>query len=636
MLRGVDLTVHAGEMVAIIGPSGSGKSTLLNILGLLDTPTSGTYLLAGQDTSQLNGKQLDHLRAQALGFVFQDSHLLPAETVARNASLGLRIQGVEPAQQESIARAAVDRLRLSHRWEAPGSTLSGGERQRVAIARGIATAPAVLLADEPTGNLDQAITEEVIQDLRHLADQGTTILIITHDDAVARRADRRLRMADGRLHPVPDEAPAPPGELATSPSRRPEPGGTDRPRRSRRAAWLSPFTEALAALTTRPGRALVLCLAYALAVTGLVASAGVIGSAAQQISTRLDAAALDEVRISPIATDFTPAQAEQAAARLQRLEGVRGVGYRAESTGDVTRFPLSVVQDQEVAGSALLAASPTYLELMGATYEDPTAAERFQASAAANLAEDLPAGRLPSRPAALLGREAAEELGVSGPDAGVSVSIAGRTVSVVGIIETGGRDPSLTRAVVLDPVTSQTLGTSDPLLLVRTQPGYPAPVAEVADLALDPVRPQDYTVQTVVDLRSLDRGVSDDIAVLGYISSWGILVLAVLSAGTTLYLSVQGRRREIALRRAIGASAGAIFRMFLAEGAFIGLMGGLLGLSLGTVTVVGVCLANGWEPVLGPAPLLTGLAAGTFSGLIAAVLPAAAAARERPAQALRG
>lgn len=647
ILDGLDLTVHRGEMLAIIGPSGSGKSTLLNILGLLDRPTEGTYILSGQDTAELNPAELDQLRAQTLGFVFQDAHLLPHETVARNTALGLRTQGVPEDQQRQITAQTLARLRLTHRTENLGSTLSGGERQRVAIARSISTAPSVLLADEPTGNLDQEITEEVITDLRALADAGTTVLIITHDDHVARRADRCLRMAHGRLHPT-ELAPAPRQDVGPAPAAAPTPevapeleaapaaSSPSALQRSRRAAWTSPLWEALAALTTRPGRALVLCLAYALAIGGLVASSAIMASASQQISARLDQAALDEVRISPQIPGFTPAQADQAARRLNTLEGVRRTGYRAEMSSDVTRFSEAVPGPHPVAGGRVLAADPAYLDLSEAAYATPGERELYRSSAEANLREqetttsphpDSTSSALPARPGVLLGRQAAEQLGIPGADAGISVSVNGHPLSVLGIIESAPRDPTLTNAVIVDPVTAAFFGTTDPLLLIRTDPGYPAPVAEIAALALDPVTPQNYTVQTVVDLRTLDRGVSDDIAVLGFISSWGILFLAVLSAGTTLYMAVQNRKREIALRRAIGASSGAIFRMFLAEGALIGGLGAVLGVSLGTVAALVVCLVNRWEPVFSAVPLLMGLAA---------VVPALLTARERPAHALRG
>lgn len=201
-LRGIDLTVVDGDYLAIVGPSGSGKSTMLNVLGLLDRPTSGEYLLEDTSTTALGDEARTALRARVLGFVFQSFHLLPRRTVLENVLLPLIYSGAPRAERETRAREALHRVGLDHRIDFRPDVLSGGERQRVAVARAIVTRPRVVLADEPTGNLDGERTEEIMTLFEELHRGGMTLVVITHDTAVADRADRVVRITDGRLSEV--------------------------------------------------------------------------------------------------------------------------------------------------------------------------------------------------------------------------------------------------------------------------------------------------------------------------------------------------------------------------------------------------------------------------------------------------
>ncbi len=199
-LRGVDVDVAAGEFIAITGPSGSGKSTLMHILGCLDTATAGTYRLDGEDVSGLAGKRLAQVRNRKVGFVFQTFNLMPRLTVEENVALPLKYRGGVP-RPERRARALrlLERLGLDQRIGHRPDELSGGERQRVAIARALVGEPAILMADEPTGNLDSGAGAEVLKTFAELHDAGHTIVLVTHDPTVAARAERVIHMSDGRV-----------------------------------------------------------------------------------------------------------------------------------------------------------------------------------------------------------------------------------------------------------------------------------------------------------------------------------------------------------------------------------------------------------------------------------------------------
>ncbi|WP_223775957.1 ABC transporter ATP-binding protein [Streptomyces sp. 135] len=198
-LRGVTLTVRAGELLAIVGPSGSGKSTALNVIGTLDKPTSGTVRVAGHDVGALSDARLSALRARHIGFVFQHFHLAAGRDALDNVADGLLYAGVGPKARRARAREALERVRLGHRVGHRPGELSGGEKQRVAIARALVGEPSVLLADEPTGALDTASGEVVMDLLHELNRTGTTICVITHDHDTAASLPRRVRFRDGEI-----------------------------------------------------------------------------------------------------------------------------------------------------------------------------------------------------------------------------------------------------------------------------------------------------------------------------------------------------------------------------------------------------------------------------------------------------
>jgi putative ABC transport system ATP-binding protein len=203
-LDAVSLVIGDGEYVSIMGPSGSGKSTLLNVIGLLDRPTGGQYLLDGRETTSLSDDELAQVRARRIGFIFQSFHLVPRLTAFENVELPMVLASVPPAERRKRAEAVLASLTLMDRAHHRPDQLSGGQRQRVAIARAMVMEPTVLLADEPTGNLDHVSGADVLAAIETLNARGITLIVVTHDDEVASRARRNIRMRDGRV--VVDEA----------------------------------------------------------------------------------------------------------------------------------------------------------------------------------------------------------------------------------------------------------------------------------------------------------------------------------------------------------------------------------------------------------------------------------------------
>jgi putative ABC transport system ATP-binding protein len=198
-LDGVDLHVPTGQSVAIMGASGSGKSTLMNVLGCLDRPTKGVYLLDGRDCAQMEDEDLSRFRGRKIGFIFQAFNLIPELTIEENVEVPLFYQGIHKAERRQRALASLDLVDLGHRLGHRPSELSGGQQQRVAIARALVTNPVVLLADEPTGNLDSTTGEAILDLFDRLHGEGMTIVMVTHDDHVAERCERVVRLRDGRI-----------------------------------------------------------------------------------------------------------------------------------------------------------------------------------------------------------------------------------------------------------------------------------------------------------------------------------------------------------------------------------------------------------------------------------------------------
>src|SRR5512134_3933832 len=352
----IDLRLEPGEWLAITGPSGAGKSTLLNVLGCLDHPTSGEYLFEGIDTAALSDEERAGLRSRRIGFVFQSYHLLAHRSVLENVMLAEVYREQDPTGRRERALAALERVGLSHRVDFMPTKLSGGEKQRVAIARALVGAPSVLLCDEPTGNLDSKSGAEILDLFEKLNEQGLTVIVVTHDENVARRARRRVHIIDGRHTEIPNgktsQRSSTPLEVSMGVITR---------------SGITPgdlFNEAIAGIFARPGRMALTILGIVIGLTALVATLGLSRTASNRIISQFDELAATEITIRG-KTGITGADPRaipwDAPARLLRLNGVVAAGNLSEiNLGDalVSASPVKDPQGQTAFQLSVQAASP--------------------------------------------------------------------------------------------------------------------------------------------------------------------------------------------------------------------------------------------------------------------------------------
>lgn len=684
VLDHLDLVVERGEFLAIIGPSGSGKSTLLNAIGLLDTPTSGTYSLFGKNTEGLSDRERDEMRRDHLGFIFQSSNMLLDETSTTNASMGLRVQGVPYSERLQRTEETLEFLGLSDRASIRTRYLSGGEKQRCAIARALATRPPLILADEPTGNLDSHNSAKVIEILQRINATGCTVLVITHDPEVAAAARRVIRIEDGRLHeqsraetaevvPVAEAVPV----VADSPANAPvsfAPG--EKPASHRRGSFLTDDSiEAISALTSRPLRTLLLGLSFALGVGGLISASGMSESASYQVNQRLLGSEQSTLYVSDrdnnenvLGTYRQGESAQNVADRISALDYVKNTGFVSSvAPADVRITRFSPYEDEPKTAIGLSSASKTRLEQIGARMNPETLRALEQMNSTLTLQNVADRERAEQLSGAIVSVSAARALGILPEDKaadnatteprpgelpaveygiklgglpqvapGVSIWVDGQLMPVVGLFDPGNSGYEFRNTVIVSPGTLQRTGRGQVTYITETERGYGKAVAKAIPLTLKPAEPSQINVETPSDLQSLRASIASDLGLYVGVLSGILLVLASLSAATAMYLSVQSRTAEIALRRAIGSSKWLIARIFLMEGVMLGVLGGSIGACSGMIATIILSLVQGWQAVLSPGFVVLGVGVGALTGLVSSAYPAWVASRKSPADAMRG
>ena len=648
-LDDVNLRIEQGEFVAIIGPSGGGKSTLLNMLGLLDFPDAGEYLLDGVPVPSREGAESARIRSTAFAFIFQSFHLLQSRPVRDSVELGLMYRGV--IARAEPAEAALVRVGLAGRAEERASHLSGGQQQRVAIARAIASNARIVFADEPTGNLDSENARMVIAELQALNSAGATVIVVTHSEEVAAAAHRQLHLQDGRLlsdtrvQLPPETLPVATRESPTSTASGGARGAAgaaadetdDSPfdmlfldvaaaaaadsaaSKSRRAPRLQlragdVFRDAWRSVRSRPAQTLALCLAVAIAVALTVTTLGISTSASAQVSAAFDAQLNREVSATwDNGSDSRAASLADVPERTAQLAGV-------DATAAIGDFdPVTV---RGVAG--------------GRSIQPHTYSGDLEAAARLTIRKPIwrAEGALSSNEV-LIGAQLAELLELSPLDSGPTVSIDGQVYQVAGIVEASPRFPLLRGELLLAEDTSGFDHPKTIRAVLLTVAGAAQQVAAQTPIAVNPYAPETVAVQAptnATELRvTVEQGVQTTLVVFSILA----IVVAIAALANAMLLAVTARRGEIGMRKALGARSSHVAWLLAGESAYVGVAGGVLGLIIGILAILVITLSQQWAPVfdlrLGPLAVIAGIVIGILGGVMAAVR----AARIQPAETLR-
>ena len=626
-LRDVSLEIQAGEFVAITGQSGSGKSTLLHILGLLDRPTHGLFRFAGRDVSQLDDRELAALRSEEIGFVFQQFHLLRRTNALDNVNLPL-VYGSSPGTDRGME--LLRKVGLADRARHRPSELSGGQQQRVALARSLVRSPRLMLADEPTGNLDSTSGREIMTLFRELNAEGITLILVTHEPEVAALARREIRIADGRVeYDTTKTATVAVPELPPAKSGQPRPGGTLRQLRSH-------FRQAARALLLNTMRTL-------LSATGIIIGVGAVigmlslGKGAQtSIADQLSGMGSNRLSIRP--------EAQSVGGVAQQIGGVSRL-QQTHSDDILDKVPLvkavaanvrgrgQVVWQNANANTEIIGTTPGYEEV----YNAPAVVGRFFTAEENRQRERV----------ALLGRTVAEEVFGSENPVGEIIKLNKVLFRVIGVLKPrGDQGPWDADDVVLIPLQTamhrlmgkQYLDSID--VAVRDS----AMVDQAQDQILGlfetwpkppGVEGSGFRISNFASMQeaftSIIRSVSVLLATVAAIS----LVVGGIGVMNIMLVSVTERTREIGLRKALGANNGDILAQFLVEAVTLCLSGGAIGLGLGALLTLGGSWLTGWPLSVAPGSVALAVGFSVAVGLVFGIWPARKASLLNPIDALR-
>ncbi|HET8996757.1 MAG TPA: ABC transporter permease [Acetobacteraceae bacterium] len=668
-LRGVSLTVQAGEFVAIMGSSGSGKSTLMAILGCLDRPSGGRYLLEGVDVSRLKEPQLAQIRSERLGFVFQSFNLLGRTSAIENVALPLFYapEGpVRPADRFARARQALALLGLAERERSTPGQLSGGQQQRVAIARALINAPGLLLADEPTGNLDSRTSHEIMQTLVALnRERGVTIVLVTHEADIAAYADRVITMRDGTI--IADQRAVPP-ELAAvrHPATVAAGQSNAHPVGAAGAFALMIVSAAMQALNRNRMRSALTMLGVFIGVAALIAMVAIGQGANQAVRKQIEGLGTNLLVVLPGATTTGGVRAGFGSAStltVQDAQAIRAEASAVSRVGYLIRGLGQVQYGGQNWTTSIQGVSPSYPPMTN-----------WEIASGRSISRDDDAR---SALVAVIGQTVARQLFNAGDNpVGAVIQVKGAPLHVVGLLAGKGQTPfgQDQDDIVLIPFSTaerRVLGVAAPLQqqapLNWAYPTWPNPYGlqlrlagyvnqvfvqaaspEAVDAAIRQVtqtlserhriKPggiQDFSVRNLSQIAAAAEGSSRIMALLlAAVASISLLVGGI-GIMNILLVSVTERTREIGLRMAIGARRLHVLLQFLAEAVFLSVTGGIAGILLGLGFSWGITLVAGWPAPVSPLAIAGGFLFSAAVGIFFGFYPARKAARLDPIEALR-
>ena len=629
VLKDVNLDIHAGEMVAIIGPSGSGKSTLMNIIGCLDRPTRGSYQVSGRESGDMLPDELARLRREHFGFIFQRYHLMGDLTAVGNAEIPAIYAGVPAAQRHERAQALLSRLGLAERLGNRPGQLSGGQQQRVSIARALMNGGSVILADEPTGALDQASGQEVMAILKELNASGHTIIIVTHDAKVAANARRIITISDGRI--VSDEANDPGDAPAVAPK---HPDDAPNQRDGWMAAWgrLGEATHMAArALIGHKLRTLLTMLGIIIGIASVVSVVALGNGSRQRILADIASMGTNTIEIRPgkgfgdrtanAIHTLRPADADA----LAQLNYVDSVSPMVSTSKTVLRGNVSKSANINGVGVSYFRVSG-YTIGQGATFNDDSVRRQLQDAVIDPNAKAafFPGGEDPIGKVLLIGSVPARVVGVTekkdspfGMADALEIWLPYTTV--------------MNRLMGTRHLRSVTVRVAD-----DADPG--AAETGITELMVQRHGTQDFFTRNSDSIRQTVESTTKTMTLL--ISAIAVISLVVGGIGVMniMLVSVTERTQEIGVRMAVGARQGDILKQFLIEAVLVCLIGGALGVTLALLLGEAVAAFGGesFSMIFSPASIVAAFTCSTLIGVLFGFLPARRAAQLDPVQALSG